>query len=271
MVAETGQIAASPGRSAHGSAEVLYGVHAVLEALRAGRRRLDAVYLARRRGTELKDIETRAADRQIPVHRISPEELTRIAGTHQHQGIGLRAGPYPLQPLDVLEAVERLASRRQMLVVLDNIVDPHNLGAVVRTALAVEAAAVIIPRDRAAGPTPAVSKASAGALEHVQLIQVTNLVSALKLLKKSGWWVHGLDRSGNRSIFESDLTGPTAVVVGNEQRGIRPLVKKQCDRLWFIPQSGPVASLNASVAAAVCLYEAFRQRSRRFPKRGEKR
>jgi len=258
MVAESAKITARTGQA---PTEILYGLHAVREALRADRRRVEAVYLARRSDRKLKPIEAQAVSRRIPLHRISTADLTRISGTRHHQGAGARVGPFPLQGLTAVEAALRLPAHRQVLVVLDNIVDPHNLGAVIRTALAVEAAAVVVPKDRAAGPTPAVSKASAGALEHTTLVQVTNIATALNSLKEGGWWVYGLEHSGDRSIFDVELAGPMAVVVGSEGRGIRPLVKKQCDRLVHIPQTGPVASLNASVAAAVFLYEIYRQRT----------
>jgi 23S rRNA (guanosine2251-2'-O)-methyltransferase len=264
------EVAGSPGPD-RGPTEILYGRHAVLEALRAARRRVDAIYLSRQSRRSLQPFEERAAALGIPRHWVSADELERLSGSRQHQGIGLRVGRYPLQALTTVVSAASLPARRQVLVVLDNIVDPHNLGAIIRTALAVEAAGVIIPRDRAAGPTPAVSKASAGALEHATLIQVTNLAATLKSLKEGGWWIFGLDRRGDRSIFETDLAGPTAVVVGSEGRGIRPLVKKQCDRLLFIPQSGPVAALNASVAAAVCLYEVYRQRTGSIRTRGGKK
>lgn len=270
MAVESVNMTAPRTRSDGGPTEVLYGVHAVLEALRAGRRQMAAVYLARRSGPELKPIEEQAGARGVPLQRISADELTRRCGSRQHQGVGAQVGPYPLQRLEAVAAAPRLPPDRRLLVILDNIVDPHNLGAVVRTALAVDAAAVIIPKDRAAGPTAAVSKASAGALEHADLIQVTNLANTLKALKQGGWWIYGLDPSAPRSIFDTDLDGPVAVVVGSEARGIRPLVKKHCDRRVFIPQAGPVGSLNASVAAAVLLYEVYRQRIRSAPTPGEK-
>jgi len=261
MVATPWKIAPKRIRTKTDSAEVLYGIHSVHEALRAERRRIETVYLVRQGDKTLQPIEERAFSRQIPLQRVSADELARLSGSRQHQGVGARVGPYPLQPLAAVESATQLSASRRALVVLDNIVDPHNLGAVVRTALAVNAAAVIIPKDRAAGPTPAVSRASAGALEHTTLIQVTNLSASLKLLKEGGWWICGLDRFGSRSVYDVDLTVPIVMVLGSEGRGIRPLVKKQCDHLVFIPQSGPVASLNASVAAAVFLYEVQRQRT----------
>jgi 23S rRNA (guanosine2251-2'-O)-methyltransferase len=151
------------------------------------------------------------------------------------------------------------------LLLLDNIMDPHNLGALVRTALCVGIDGVIIPKDRSVWPSPAVSKASAGALEHIRLAKVTNLVNTIKALKKKGLWILGLDSAAKRSIFISDLKGSIAMVIGGEEKGIRPLVKKQCDVLMSIPQKGHINSLNASVAGAVVMYEAFRQRSGHEP------
>ena len=143
---------------------------------------------------------------------------------------------------------------------LDSILDPQNLGGLIRTAVCAGVDAVILPKDRSATPSPAVSKASAGALEHARVIQATNLVRSMALLKEAGIWITGLDRAGDPSIFQSDFNGPVALVVGGEEKGIRPLVKKHCDFLATIPQQGPIDSLNASAAGAVAIYEAFRQR-----------
>ncbi|MDM8539097.1 23S rRNA (guanosine(2251)-2'-O)-methyltransferase RlmB, partial [Desulfobacterales bacterium HSG17] len=145
-------------------------------------------------------------------------------------------------------------------LILDSIVDTHNLGALIRTAQCVGISGIIIPKDRAAGPTPGVSKASAGALEHVSLIQAVNLVNIIKELKKKGIWIFGLTPDARQSFFEQELKGPVAIIVGGEEKGIRPIVKKQCDFLVSIPQKGHIDSLNASVAGAVVMYEAFRQR-----------
>jgi len=146
------------------------------------------------------------------------------------------------------------------LLLLDNIVDPQNLGALIRTALCSGVNGIIIPNDRSAMPTPSVSKASAGALEHIKMACVTNLVNAVKELKGNGVWIAGLDRSSKQVLYDSDLTGHLGIIVGGEDKGVRPLVAKNCDFLISIPQTGPVNSLNASVAGAVVMYEALRQR-----------
>jgi 23S rRNA (guanosine2251-2'-O)-methyltransferase len=143
---------------------------------------------------------------------------------------------------------------------LDNILDPQNLGAIIRTALCVGIDGVIMPKDRSAPISPAVSRASAGALEHIRLSRVTNLVQTIKQCKKSGLWIMGLDKGAEQCLYDGDMTGSLAIVLGGEQKGIRPLVKKHCDFLVAIPQLGAVDSLNVSVAAAVAMYEALRQR-----------
>ena len=236
--------------------EILFGIHPVLEGLRAGRRRFSALYLALTRSGERSETLAAAAEsRGVPVRRISPEKLRALAGSEFHQGVAAEAGPYPVVPMaDLTDASD------PFLLIIDSVVDPHNLGALIRTALCVGATGVILPKDRAAAPTPVVSKASAGALEHIRLSLATNLARTLEDLKKKGIWISGMDVAGARSIFESDLTGPIAIVIGGEEKGIRPLVKRQCDYLITIPQKGPVNSLNASVAGAVVMYEAFRQR-----------
>ncbi|MGB7920367.1 MAG: 23S rRNA (guanosine(2251)-2'-O)-methyltransferase RlmB [Desulfobacterales bacterium] len=240
--------------------ELLYGIHPVAEALAAGRRPFrEVLVVADRSSKRLSIIESVAASKNIPVRRVPMTQLNRIAGDSAHQGTAARVGPYPLVDLTTVLEQASPSDPSRLLVLLDAIVDPQNLGAIIRTALAVGVEGLVIPRDRAAGPTPAVSKASAGALEHLRLVQVTNLSATIRTLQGHGWWVYGMDRSAERSVFEVDLTGSVAMVIGGEGKGIRPLVKQGCDLLLSIPQRGPVGSLNASVAAAVALYEAYRQ------------
>jgi 23S rRNA (guanosine2251-2'-O)-methyltransferase len=241
--------------------ELLYGIHPVEEALAAGRRIFHEVFVvADRPSKRLSIMASVVASKNIPVRRVTTTQLNRIVGDIAHQGAVARVGPYPLVDLTAVLAQAFASDLSRFLVLLDTIVDPQNLGAIIRTALGVGVAGVVIPQDRAAGPTPAVSKASAGALEHVRLVQVTNLSATIRTLQGRGWWVYGMDRSAEFSVFEVDLTGSVAMVIGGEEKGIRPLVKQSCDLLLSIPQRGPVGSLNASVAAAVALYEAYRQR-----------
>jgi 23S rRNA (guanosine2251-2'-O)-methyltransferase len=240
--------------------ELLYGIHPVEEALSAGRRIFHEVFVvADSPSKRLSIMASIAASKDIPVRRVTLTQLNRIAGDVAHQGTAARVGPYPMVDLTAVLAQTSASAPSRFLVLLDTVVDPQNLGAIIRTALGVGVEGVVIARDRAAGPTPAVSKASAGALEHVNLVQVTNLSAAIRNLQRHGWWVYGMDRSAGLSVFEVELTGSVAMVIGGEEKGIRPLVKQSCDLLLSIPQRGPVGSLNASVAAAVALYEAYRQ------------
>jgi 23S rRNA (guanosine2251-2'-O)-methyltransferase len=241
--------------------EILYGIHPVFEALKAGRRDFFEVYIAKDKTSKRIDkLVAIAESMKIPVERVEPLTLKSMTGTDLHQGLGVRTGPFPISGIsDIFDGV-RSNDANHLLLLLDNIMDPHNLGALIRTALCVGVDGIIIPKDRSVPPTPAVSKASAGALEHIRLVRVTNMVNTIKALKEKGLWIAGMEKTSDKSIFLSDLTGPVAIVIGGEEKGMRPLVKKHCDFLMSIPQTGQVNSLNASVAGAVVMYEAFRQR-----------
>jgi 23S rRNA (guanosine2251-2'-O)-methyltransferase len=241
--------------------EIIYGIHPVYEALTAGRRRVYEIYLVKERKTgRLEPIVSLAESRGISQQTIGTVDFTALVGPAVHQGVAARVSPYPLTALaDILQTVQA-RDAKFFLLMLDNIVDPQNLGALIRTALCVGIDGVILPKDNCATPTPAVSRASAGALEHIQLSRVTNLVQTIKLCKNNGLWIMGLQKDAAQSIYAGDLTGSIAIVLGGEQKGIRPLVRKNCDFLFSIPQQGPVDSLNASAAGAVAMYEAWRQR-----------
>lgn len=241
--------------------EIIYGIHPVFEALTAGKRTFHTLYVIKNKtGRRIEDIVEMARPANIPVEYLPRQKLTALTGIDTHQGVAARVSPFPL--LDLFDLLDRPspAGESNFFLLIDTIVDPHNLGALIRSALCASLTGVIIPKDRAAEPSPAVSKSSAGALEHIRLASVVNMANAIKALKKNGMWVIGLDKDGERSIYENDFTGNIALVVGGEESGIRPLVKKNCDFLSFIPQNGPVSSLNASVAGAVAMYEAYRQR-----------
>jgi 23S rRNA (guanosine2251-2'-O)-methyltransferase len=241
--------------------EILFGANSVLEALKAGRREFFAVYILKKKISQrLKRVLTLAEAKKIPVECVELSQLKSLTGTDQHQGIGAITSRFPLSGIsDIIDSI-RPDNTNPLLLLIDNVMDPHNLGALVRTALCVGVSGIIIPKDRSVSPTPAVSRASAGALEHIHLVRVTNMVNTIEALKEKGWWIAGMEKASDKSIFLSDLTGRVAIVIGGEEKGIRPLVRKHCDFLMFIPQSGPVNSLNASVAGAVAMYEAFRQR-----------
>ena len=223
----------------------------------AGRRTLEEIIIAREKpGPKMQRIVDQAKSMNIPVGYQSPESLTQLADSDMHQGIAARTS---LLPMSDWQELLMAPSEPAIFLLLDSIVDPQNLGALIRTALCVGVKGVVIPKDRSAGPSPAVSKASAGALEHIHVAQVVNLVSAMKDLKKIGGWIIGLDASGYQSIYDTDLSGMIGIVIGGEETGIRPLVSRECDFLAHIPMTGAVNSLNASVAGGVVLYEAFRQ------------
>jgi len=243
--------------------EVLYGTHAVKEALAAGHREVVEICVDRnlRASGRLQGILSKAATRRIALREMNPGQITSLAGTSAHQGVAARVSIYGCRDLsEILNAAERPALG--LVMALDQIMDPHNLGAMLRTALCAGVEAVLVPKDRSAPPTPAVSKISAGALEHIRLVQVTNLVRALEMMKTRGLWVVGLDRSAVESLFSADFSLNLVLVVGGEGRGMRPLVRRTCDLLVSIPQVGPLDSLNASVAAGIALFEIGRQRGR---------
>ncbi len=240
---------------------LLYGYHPVREAFRAGRRRIDILHLAQGKGVvrreELVDLAEQAG---VRVTWSTPEKITALVGHRRHQDVAALVAEYPLSSLEEIVDQSAVQGRPPWIVLLDQVVDPQNFGAIVRTAHCAGVHGIVAPKDRSAPPTPAASKASAGALEHMRIAYVTNLVAAAKLLKKQGLWIAGADQDGAQCVFDADLRGPLALVIGGEEKGLRPLVKKQCDFTLAIPQSGTISSLNASAAAAVIIYEAFRQR-----------
>lgn len=252
-----------PGEAPKG--ELLYGLHAVEEALKAKRRRLDKILLARDIAYEMVKEREALKERfanvldlagNVPVENTTAQALERRVKSTQHQGIALMAGPLP--EVDLGAILDSTAKPHQILL-LDGITDPHNLGALLRTALCAGFAAVVIPKDRAVDATPTVAKVSSGALEYMPLVTVTNLVTAIKELKAAGFWVAGLAAEGAQDIFKTDMRGDFALVVGSEGKGLRPLVREACDLIVAIPQLGPLDSLNASVAGSIAIYEIFRQ------------
>lgn len=237
---------------------LLFGFHAVSEAIRAGRRKVRKIMLARGQETVRgQKISALANEAGIPVERVHQQALDGLVGHRRHQGLAAEVSAYPFVSLETLI---RDSPEPPLLLVLDQIVDPQNFGAMARTAQCVGAGGIIITRDRSAQPTASVSKASAGAIEHMPVASVTNLAATLQALKKAGIWIAGADRHGQVDLFRGDFSGALAIVIGGEEKGLRPLVRKQCDFTVAIPQIGPIGSLNASAAAAVLLYEAFRQR-----------
>jgi 23S rRNA (guanosine2251-2'-O)-methyltransferase len=243
-------------------ADLIYGINPVREALSGQRRRPLELFLLREGATARLEALLRAAETAgVPVRRRPRADLDRLAGHSHHQGAVLRVEPFAYIELEQLIDAWRGSGRKAFFLVLDGITDPHNLGAIVRSADAAGCHGVIVPKDRACPVTGVVDKASAGALEHVPLCRVTNLARTLDELKNAGAWVFGLaGESDAEPLYRSDLREDLALVVGGEGGGIRPNVRRHCDGLLAIPMAGGVSSLNASVAAAVALFEVVRQR-----------
>lgn len=241
------------------SSTMLWGYHPVGEALRARRRKITKLLLVQDQRGRRDRLARMAEDAGIEVAWVREQQLTQMVGHDRHQGVAAQSDGYPYATLDQILALDPKAP---FILALDQIVDPQNLGAMARTAHCAGVHGMIIVKDRAAAPSAAASKASAGALEHMRLVRVTNLVAVLKKLKAEGFWIAGADHHGNNSLFDVNLTGPLVLVIGGEEKGVRPLVRQQCDFTMAIPQVGTIGSLNASVAAAIVIYEAFRQRTK---------
>ena len=235
----------------------LTGFHAIEEALAAGRP-LDRILIARgRRGERMEAIVRLAKSRGVAVRFEERHQLDRLAGTREHQGVVALGAA---KPVASLEALLQRKTGHGLIVLLDGIEDPHNLGAIVRTALGAGANGIVIPERRAAGLSDTVERASAGALAHLPVARVTNLVRAMEEMKESGYWLVGLDERAPKNYTEVDLKGSIGIVLGSEGEGLHELTRKRCDFLASIPTVGPVRSLNVSVAAGIILFEAVRQR-----------
>jgi 23S rRNA (guanosine2251-2'-O)-methyltransferase len=232
------------------------GVHAVYEALASHRLPIERIHVAREaHSPKLKEILDLARDRGVPVRKEERAVLDRLAQGGLHQGIIAISGAVSYSDFDTLFKADK-----PLVVVLDGVEDPHNLGAVVRTAEACGASGIVVPERHAAPLTATTIRASAGASAYLPIVRVKNLVAAIEELKRRGLWVVGVDPAGTQEWTGFDYKGPIALVLGGEHRGLRRLVREHCDALVRIPMLGKVASLNISVAAGVALYEVVRQR-----------
>jgi 23S rRNA (guanosine2251-2'-O)-methyltransferase len=233
---------------------ILSGIHPVVEALRA-KHALERLLVAQGAGgPRLQEIIDLARRASIPVRFEPRAALDRLAGTSAHQGVVAMGAAQRYADIEGVASCE-------MLVVLDGVEDPHNLGAIVRTAHAAGAGAVVIPERRATGVTDVVAKAAAGALEYLPVVRVTNINRALEELKQRGFWIYGLDERGAETYDQVEYSSPAAVVLGGEGKGLHEQVRKHCDALVRIPVTGRISSLNVSVAAGVMLFEWRRRRS----------
>jgi 23S rRNA (guanosine2251-2'-O)-methyltransferase len=241
--------------------EILYGVHAVEEALRAGRRRFDHVIVARERHDDrLGRLVAACREAGVRVRQEPREQLTQVAGTAAHQGIVAAVREKEFLAIEDLFEAPGDGGGARLLLALDGVEDPQNLGALLRVADGAGVDGVILTERRSAPLSPAAVKASAGAAEHLRIARVVNLVRALEDLKRHNLWVIGLDERGSTEYDQFDLTGNCVIVLGREGEGLHDLVRRTCDHLLRIPMAGGVSSLNVSAAGAVVLYEAFRQR-----------
>ena len=236
---------------------IIYGRNPVLSALESQRTIEKIIIQDGAKGSAGK-IAALAGDRGIPIEYGSKQELDRLTGGASHQGVAAKVSSYKYADFDdLLSRVKGAESA--LLILLDEIEDPHNLGAIMRTVECVGAAGVIIPKRRSVGLTETVAKTSAGAIERIPCAKVTNLSAAIEKLQEEGFWVCAADMDG-QSLWDSNLTGKLAIVIGNEGKGVSRLVKEKCDFVISIPMEGETGSLNASNAAAVLMYEFLRQR-----------
>lgn len=238
---------------------ILYGINTVVEALKANGRAFSYIAVAKERS----DLRTQRAIEEcrkigVPVRFVQVRDLDKLAGTSAHQGLVAVTSAKQYSQLDDL--IEGKRAEKSLIVVLDGVEDPHNLGAIVRTCDGAGADGVVIPERRAAGVTSVVAKVSAGAIEHLPVARVTNIARAVEDLKARNIWTVGLDERGSQTYDEIDYNMDCAIVLGGEGGGLHDLVARSCDFLVSIPMLGGVSSLNVSVAAGVVLYEALRQR-----------
>jgi 23S rRNA (guanosine2251-2'-O)-methyltransferase len=242
--------------------QIIYGRHPVLAALRQPESPLEEIIVAQGAGGQwLHEVKRLARAAGVRLRVQERAALDRVCGTPNHQGIAARRGSYVYR--DLAELLDDLADLMvpALLVAADSLTDPMNLGNLCRSAFAAGAHGLIIPKDRAAGVTPVVIKAAAGALEYLAVYRVTNLADCLARLKDAGLAIVGTDAAASESIYDTDLTRPLALVIGSEDKGLRPRVRQQCDLVASIPMAAPlIGSLNAAASGAVALFEARRQR-----------
>ncbi len=240
---------------------IIYGKNPVLELLSNPSSEIEEIYFSR---DDASDIEGLAKRRGVKTKMLSKEELTNLCDTNSHQGVAARIKDFKYSQVAEIVSGAKEKQQQLLLVILDHLEDPQNLGAIIRTADVLGAHGVVIPKDRAASITPAVIKASAGAVSHLPVSRVTNLAVVIRDLKKQGIWIVGADSPSSQSVYDEDFSNiDIALVIGNEGKGIGHKIKSECDFLVSIPQTGKVSSLNASVAAGIMIYEIVRQRTQR--------
>ena len=244
------------------SGELLFGIHSVDAALTHDPKNILELYIeSDSHNARLKELSERARELGVKPHSRPREALDRMTGGARHQGAVARYNAPPPRSESELSALIEKAGKDVLLLVLDGVTDPHNLGACLRSAEGAGVTAVIAPKDKAVGITPTVRTASAGAADHIPFVTVTNLARTLKALKEQGVWLVGLADDATQNFYAVDLKGPIAIVMGSEGEGMRRLTRESCDFLAHIPMRGAVESLNVSVATGVALFEVLRQRN----------
>lgn len=244
------------------SAKWIAGINAVASALEHDAEHVREVLIeAGQKNPRLVEIEERARQLDLPVRKVNSQAIGGVAGDLRHQGVVARYEAAKATAESELPALIEAANGRALILVLDGVQDPHNLGACLRSAAAAGVTAVIIPKDKAAPVNATVRKTSAGAADRIPVVSVTNLARTLRAIKEAGVWVYGLDGEAKGPIYGTDLKGNVALVMGGEGEGMRRLTREHCDGLVMIPMPGEMESLNVSVATGIALFEAVRQRS----------
>jgi 23S rRNA (guanosine2251-2'-O)-methyltransferase len=242
-------------------AQIIYGIHPVQEALRSPHLQLQKIFIATQKPhPPLQSILDLAIKKQVPVTLTSKENLEQMAMGGLHQNIVAIIKETFYTYIEEILSRWKKEGTKALFLILDGIQDPQNFGSLIRTALGCGVQGMIIPKDRAVGITPAVVKASTGAVAHLPIVRVVNMATTIDVLKKEGIWVYGATGEAKDLIYHLDLNIDLAIVIGAEGKGIRPLVKKKCDRLFSIPMKGPLSSFNVSVSGGMILYEVMRQR-----------
>lgn len=242
---------------------IIEGRNPVMEALRSGRD-IEKILISKgNKEGSIKKIMAMAKENRVFIQYVDKNKINQISTSGAHQGVIAYVAAYKYHELEEILDAARSKEEDIILIILDEITDPHNLGSIIRTADAAGVHGVIIPKRRSVGLTAAVAKTSAGAIEYVPVTRVTNLSRTIDYLKEQGIWVVGADMDGEKLHYDSDLAGNIAFIIGSEGKGISRLVKEKCDFLVKLPMKGRVSSLNASVAASILMYEALRQRKSR--------
>ncbi|MCT4663390.1 MAG: 23S rRNA (guanosine(2251)-2'-O)-methyltransferase RlmB [Tissierellales bacterium] len=238
----------------------IYGRNAVIEVLKTGRPVDQLIIVNGNLQGSIKQIVAMAKEKKILVKYVPRTKLDEMAEGKNHQGVIAKVAAHQYSELKDIFALAEKKGEAPFIIILDGIEDPHNLGAILRTAECAGAHGVIVAKRRAVGLTEVVAKTAAGAIEHIPVVKATNIVQTIQSLKEKGVWIYGADMDGEKQFFEQDMTGAMGLVIGNEGKGMSRLVKESCDFIVRIPLKGFVTSLNASVAGSVLMYEVVRQR-----------